>query len=184
MSRFLDLIKFYLRILDSGTIRQYNELWKGVNTVTSTFSERLKLAMDLCGYRQVDVLKKASALCKALGVKLASGDLSQYLSGKTVPRAKKLAILGQVLCVDDNWLIGRDVPMERSNVQIAADKEKSMTGYMVAVNNTILKERDIRKIGILYYRATPEIRQAVRLILAQYEQDGDCEANGYYRYEL
>ena len=59
-----------------------NERGCSMNTI---FSERLKKAMDLCGYRQADVLEKAAFNCKETGTKLASGDLSQYLSGKQVP---------------------------------------------------------------------------------------------------
>ena len=142
-----------------------NERGCSMNTI---FSERLKKAMDLCGYRQADVLEKAASICKETGTKLASGDLSQYLSGKTVPRTKKLDVLAQVLAVNDDWLLGRDVPMERTDLQFEADIAASTQARLTAANNAILREREIRQIGLLYHRASPKIQQAVRLILMQY----------------
>lgn len=158
-----------------------NERGCSMNTI---FSERLKKAMDLCGYRQADVLEKAASICKETGTKLASGDLSQYLSGKTVPRAKKLDVLAQVLAVNNDWLLGRDVPMERTDMQFEADIAVSTQARLTAANNAILREREIRQIGLLYHRASPEIQQAVRLILAQYENRPDNDENGYYSHEL
>ena len=41
-------------------------------------------------------------------------DISQYCSGKTEPNQEKLFILGNALNVSEAWLMGFDVPMERT----------------------------------------------------------------------
>ena len=41
-------------------------------------------------------------------------DISQYVSGKVEPNQNKLFILGQALNVNESWLMGFDVPMDRS----------------------------------------------------------------------
>ncbi|HIT42902.1 MAG TPA: aspartate aminotransferase, partial [Candidatus Caccovicinus merdipullorum] len=48
-----------------------------------TFADRLKLAMDRRGLKQVDLCRAAAGK----GVKLGKSHVSQYVSGKTVPRA-------------------------------------------------------------------------------------------------
>lgn len=64
--------------------------------------------------RQVDILNLAKPYCDLYEVKLNKSDLSQYLAGKTEPNQDKLAILGMSLNVNESWLMGFDVPKERS----------------------------------------------------------------------
>lgn len=77
-------------------------------------SQRLKQVMDMRGYRQVDILEAAEPYCKKYGVKLGKNALSQYVSGKVEPNQERLTILGLALGVSEAWLLGYDVPMERS----------------------------------------------------------------------
>ena len=74
--------------------------------------------------------------------------------------------------------------MERTDMQFEADIAASTQARLTSANNAILREREIRQIGLLYHRASPEIQQAVRLILAQYENRPDNDENGYYSHEL
>lgn len=76
-------------------------------------SIRLKTIMKERGLRQIDILNKAIPFCKKYGVKMNKSDISQYVSGKNEPGQDKLYILGQALSVDEAWLMGFDVPMER-----------------------------------------------------------------------
>lgn len=48
-----------------------------------TFSDRLKLAMQAKQFKQVDLIRAA----QRRGVKLGKSHVSQYVSGKTVPRS-------------------------------------------------------------------------------------------------
>lgn len=78
-------------------------------------SQRLKQIMDIKNLRQVDILQAAEPYCKRFGIKLNKNDLSQYVSGKAVPRQDKLTILGLALDVSEAWLMGYDVSMARSD---------------------------------------------------------------------
>ena len=91
---------------------------------TNNTSVRLKEYMDKNNIKQVDILKRAEPYCKQYNVKLTKQDLSQYVSGKTEPNQDKLAILSMALNVDITWLMGFDVPMERSDKQLNNIDEK------------------------------------------------------------
>lgn len=77
-------------------------------------SSRLKAIMKERNLRQVDILEKAAPLCKKHGVKLNKSDLSQYVSGTVEPGQDKLTILAKVLDVNEAWLMGYNVPMDKN----------------------------------------------------------------------
>ena len=75
---------------------------------------RLKKLMESRNLRQVDILNLTAPYCQKYGVKMNKSDLSQYCSGKTEPNQDKLFVLGTALNVNEAWLMGFDVPMERN----------------------------------------------------------------------
>lgn len=84
----------------------------------SSTSSRLKQLMNDRNLKQIDILNKAQPYCIKYGVKLGKSDLSQYISGRNNPSQKKLTILGLALNVNEAWLMGLDVPMERNDKQL------------------------------------------------------------------
>jgi len=80
----------------------------------ATTAERLKQIMRERGLRQVDVLELTKPYSERFLVKINKSDLSQYVSGKTTPGQWKLTILGLALNVNEGWLMGLDVPKERT----------------------------------------------------------------------
>ena len=74
-----------------------------------TFAERLKQAMKEKGVRQVDLIHAA----KERGIKLGKSHVSQYVNGKTVPRAEMLLFLAETLGVEETWLRGQKEQEER-----------------------------------------------------------------------
>ena len=74
---------------------------------------RLKTIMNTRGLRQIDILNLTAPYCKKYNVKMNKSDISQYCSGKVEPNQEKLFILGNALNVNEAWLMGFDVPMER-----------------------------------------------------------------------
>lgn len=72
-----------------------------------TFARRLILAMDRRDMKQVDCLRAAAAA----GVKLGKGQMSQYVSGKAVPRKNVAGFLAELLGVPVEWLYG-SLPLE------------------------------------------------------------------------
>lgn len=72
------------------------------NQTENHFSERLAQAMEDKGLKQVDIIRAA----EARGEKLGKSHISQYVSGKTMPRDNILQLLADILGVDKEWLRG------------------------------------------------------------------------------
>ena len=71
--------------------------------------DRLKYALNL---RE----KKAADLARDLGIPKSA--ISQYLSGyRTIKDSKRLYIIAEYLDVSEAWLMGFDVPMEKTKAQ-------------------------------------------------------------------
>jgi alanine-synthesizing transaminase len=71
------------------------------------FSERLREAMQKLGLKQVDMLR----IAEKQGVKLGKGQMSQYVSGKTIPRNDIMGFLERTLQVEPGYLLGREYSM-------------------------------------------------------------------------
>ena len=86
-----------------------------------TFAERLQDAMRQRGFKQVDLVREADKY----GVKLGKSHMSQYVSGKTVPRAEILRFLANCLQVDADWLLtgeGDSRMVEGNTIHNAGEK--------------------------------------------------------------
>ena len=81
----------------------------------ATTSQRLNQIISVRHIRQIDIIESAKPFSEKYGVKLNKNDLSQYVNGKTEPGQEKLTILGLALNVNEAWLMGYDVPMERTS---------------------------------------------------------------------
>ena len=66
------------------------------------FCERLKNAMKQAEMNQADLIHTAAKR----GKKLGKSQVSQYVSGKTMPRRDVMALLAAILDVDEEWLAG------------------------------------------------------------------------------
>ena len=64
------------------------------------FADRLRQAMAEKGLKQADLVHAASER----GEKLGKSQVSQYVSGKVVPRANVVCLLAELLGVDADWL--------------------------------------------------------------------------------
>lgn len=76
------------------------------------FKERLQEVMRLKGVRATDIAQHTS---------IPKGAISYYLSGKSQPKADRLHILAKYLNVSEAWLLGFDVAMARTEIQIKND---------------------------------------------------------------
>ena len=72
----------------------------------SSCAERIKLALSLKDLTQSD-------LCRM--TEISKSTMSQYLSGKYEPSQLKTEIIARALNVSEAWLMGYDVPMERTS---------------------------------------------------------------------
>ncbi|WP_404801615.1 aminotransferase class I/II-fold pyridoxal phosphate-dependent enzyme [Bifidobacterium saimiriisciurei] len=69
--------------------------------------------MSLRHMKQVDFVRAADGS----GVRLGKSHISQYVSGKTTPRPDIMRFLAETLNVREDWLAGKDVPMEHEPVE-------------------------------------------------------------------
>ena len=74
---------------------------------------RLKKLMNERNLKQVDILEMTKPYCAKYDVKMNKSDLSQYVSGKVEPNQDKLFVLARALRVNEAWLMGFDVEMEK-----------------------------------------------------------------------
>ena len=74
---------------------------KEVLVAQETFCDRLRQTMSDRDVRQSDVIRAS----EMLGKKLGKSQMSQYVSGKTIPRRDVAELLARILEVDVSWLL-------------------------------------------------------------------------------
>ncbi|MDO5023755.1 aminotransferase class I/II-fold pyridoxal phosphate-dependent enzyme [Slackia piriformis] len=107
-----------------------------------SFSDRLKQSMESAGIKQADLIR----LAENQGKKLGKSQVSQYVSGKTIPRKDVLDVLALVLGVDRDWLLGGVGEREtagRSQGVVAQGQETHVCTN--AVSDALSAESDLRK---------------------------------------
>lgn len=111
-------------------------------------SDRLKELMRIRNLKQIDIIN----MCKSnpYGIKLNKSDLSQYVSGKFLPKQDKLTLLAYALNVSEAWLMGYDVPMEKSEQYLSTinniDNEKK---ELINNINSILTLLDCNQLQVI-----------------------------------
>lgn len=69
-------------------------------------ADRIRKAMELSNMRQSDLAEKT---------KISKGALSSYISGRYIPKQNNIYLIAKALNVNEAWLMGYDVPMERTS---------------------------------------------------------------------
>lgn len=67
--------------------------------------DRIKEALELRGMKQAELVEKTG---------IDKGQMSSYLSGRYKPKQANLHLIACALSVDEAWLMGYDVPMEKN----------------------------------------------------------------------
>lgn len=97
--------------------------------IIDSFQNRLRIAMNYRNMKQVDLVERTQ-LDKTL--------INKYLAGVSNARQRKLTILADVLNVNEVWLMGYDVPMEREiSKDIQGINKKTEGSAIVFVYGTI-----------------------------------------------
>ena len=78
----------------------------------AALKDRLKEALDLAEMKPID-LSDVTGIPKSM--------VSYYLNGKTKPKADRIYKISQALKINEAWLLGYDVPMNRTEEQKKAD---------------------------------------------------------------
>ena len=132
-----------------------------------TFADRLKYAMEKTGKKQVDLIR----LAEEQGVKLGKSQVSQYVSGKTVPRADILRFLADALDVEADWLGGRepadvqDAPQEKNDVPERDAPVRKNDSTVGGENMQKLREfkKSTKLDNVLYDVRGPVVDEAARM---------------------
>lgn len=80
--------------------------------------DRLREALEMRNMRPVDLSEKTG---------VPKGAISYYLAGKSQPKADRLYQIGKALDVNEAWLMGYDVPAERTDEQKKSDVAVDIT---------------------------------------------------------
>ncbi len=120
-----------------------------------TFADRLGSAMAHQGVKQIDLIRAAAEQ----GVKLGKSHISQYVSGKTVPRADMLHFLAEVLQVNEDWLSGGSPTPSASDINWENHKKSEPLG------GKVMREfkKSTKLDNVLYDVRGPVVEEANRM---------------------
>ena len=115
-----------------------------------SIAQRIRKAMDAAGKKQADLVRETG---------LDRGSISSYLSGKYEPKQKAIYKLSKALDVSEAWLLGYEVPMERS----PESKKNDQLAKLVARLRT--DEGFFSTVSTLS-ELTPEQYQSIELLVS------------------
>ncbi len=142
---------------------------------SSIFSTRLNELLQKKGIKQIELVR----LAEEKGIKLGKSHISQYVSGKTVPRKEILQFLAGVLEVEPDWLLGKAADSTQSSnenaAKASAQKVEKQTKFKANQNreqkinqkvegNTMREFKKSAKLdSVLYDVRGPVVDEAARM---------------------
>ena len=131
-----------------------------------TFSDRLRQAMSDRDVRQSDVIRAS----EMLGKKLGKSQMSQYVSGKTIPRRDVAELLARILEVDVTWLLAGDADQGETSSTHNVSKPEPYPSAQIARSTTMRTFSKSTKLeNVLYDVRGPVVDEAARM-----EDEGEC----------
>jgi len=124
------------------------------------FSERLRNLMDERNLKQVDIIKMCEPFGAESGIKIGKSHISQYLSGKTQPRADILNIIARAMGVNPMWLMGSDADEKYDNSTTIA-KNKIINN--IGENGMRVFNKSAKLNNVLYDVRGPVVEEANRM---------------------
>lgn len=92
----------------------------------SQTKDRIKQALDIRDMKQSELSEKTG---------IDKGQLSSYISGKYKPKQNNLDLIARALSVDEAWLMGYDVPMERRETRKVSDDSPQIISFFNKLNS-------------------------------------------------
>ena len=127
---------------------------KEASGINMTINDRIKQALELRNMKQVELVAKTG---------IDKSQISSYLSGKYKPKQENLSLIAMALEVDEYWLMGQDVPMER-----VVTGEEAIEGQMRRVEayaKQIYGSREQETVWKLYERLSDEQRRRAKMYM-------------------
>ena len=124
-----------------------------------TTANRLNLAMEMRNMKAVDLSEKTG---------IGKSSISQYRNGIVNPKQDRIYLMAQALNVNEMWLMGHDVPMERQSPAPPTTPSPS------APYHPELTKRDERDIMISASSLSPVLNEEEREHLRKYRSIDDA----------
>lgn len=102
-----------------------------------SFSNRMRQAMAMQNMKQTELVEKTG---------LTKSAVSQYYSGKFEPKQKGIYLIAKALNVNEAWLMGFDVEMEKQSV--IKRIKNSFEAFQVLDNKILVELEKNEKIGL------------------------------------
>ena len=125
-----------------------------------TFSDRLRQTMSDRDVRQSDVIRAS----EMLGKKLGKSQMSQYVSGKTIPRRDVAELLARILEVDVTWLLAGDADQGETSSPRNDSKPEPHPSAQIPRSTTMRTFSKSTKLeNVLYDVRGPVVDEAARM---------------------
>lgn len=111
---------------------------------------RLREALDRAGMRPIE-LSEMTDIPKSM--------ISYYLSGKTKPKADRIYKISQALNINEAWLLGYNVPMNRT-------AEQKKNDDLVQVVAKLRKDPDFFEVVSMLARLQPAEYASIKQLLS------------------
>ena len=129
---------------------------------SSNFATRLNELLQQKKIKQVELVR----LAEEKGIKLGKSHISQYVSGKTVPRKEILHFLADVLNVEPDWLLGKaDTKTAASHIQKTNKSENKKFKLDHQKEGSSMREfkKSNKLENVLYDVRGPVVEEAARM---------------------
>ena len=122
------------------------------------FAHRLKKSMKDKNMKQIDIMR----IAEEKGVKLGKSHISQYVSGKTIPRENILNLLADILEVDAAWLKGdgvegKDSIVLKNKKSSKISEEKNKEASAVITQNNIGNQKNSEDVSMKEFKKSEKL---------------------------
>ena len=130
-------------------------MWEGYTLKNGTFASRLATALKDKSLKPVDLASKT-------GVDKSS--ISHYLSASYEPKSDKLLKIAEVLDVNEAWLMGYDVPKERTD-PLLDTKSVTLYNFIMSHSSSTIEQELLVKCTMLEEYNQAKILEIVNMYL-------------------
>jgi transcriptional regulator with XRE-family HTH domain len=120
----------------------------------ASISARLSEALKLSGKKQADLMRETG---------LDRAAISSYLSGKYEPKQKAIYLMARALNVNEAWLMGYEVPKERT----AEHKKNDQLAQLIVKMRT---DEDFYSMVLDIASLSEKQRQAVKQLVSAFNE--------------
>jgi hypothetical protein len=124
------------------------------NERTDSFANRLAIAMQLNNINQIELSEKTKAFSKTISQSL----INKYLKGKALARQDNIYILCKILNVDEAWMMGFDVPIERTPDELRTNND---IFQYTAIDSAMFPLLDVGDIAFIQKTSNYESGQTI-----------------------